>query len=166
MSWTGLGSVCDSQATGKMPSRRWLRALCLNQSHESNTRSHRHRISWRTYSTYSLCGQGLSSPPLSLEFCMQAGAAMWKRGLRDGKKRGLNGLSMSSSFKPLLTIYTCPSLCAWPILHLPCSQSPWRYQRIGANTHHAHTYIAMDFFFLSSFNQLQIITRTNKSLFR
>ena len=90
MSWTRLGFVCDSQATSNMPSWCSLCAFCLNESHESNAQRHCHRISWRKYSIYPLCGQGLSSPPLSPEFCMQAGAAMWRRGLRDEGK-GVGG---------------------------------------------------------------------------
>ncbi len=119
MSWTGVGFVCDSQATSKMPSWCLLCAFCLNESHESNAHSHCHRISWRKYSIYPLCGQGLSSPPLSPEFCMQAGAAMWKRGLRNGEKGAWrrNGLSMSVSPPVMSVFFFSPPL---PILHVFC----------------------------------------------
>ena len=95
--------ACDSRATSKMLSWCLLFAFCMTESHESNAHSHRHHISWRKYSIYPLCGQGLSSPPLSPEFCMQAGVAMWKGGLRDGGKGGwkMHGLCMSVPLFPM-----------------------------------------------------------------
>lgn len=71
--------------------------FCPSASHESSEHSRCHCISWKQYSFYLLCGQGLSFPPLSPEFCMQAKAAMWKRGLRGGGKGDWrrNALSVS-----------------------------------------------------------------------
>lgn len=114
--------LCDSQATSKMPSWHSLCAFCLNESHESNAQSH--RISWRKYSIYPLCGQGLSSPPLSPEFCMQAGAAMWKRGLKDEGKGVGGGMGYPCPHPlpypslPCLSVYSLFSSLLLSVLHL------------------------------------------------
>lgn len=97
--------VCGSQATSEMSSR--CLALCflperIPQKH------HALQPPPPKYSIYRLCGQGLSSPPLSLEFCMQAEAAMWKRGLRD--ERVWAGEEMH--YPCLLSFLCLPFLCS------------------------------------------------------
>lgn len=84
MNWCWVGEVICDQSGHQQDGVTVLRSalsLRLNESHESD--AHSLCASWRKCSIYPLCGRGLNSPPLSPEFCMQAGAAMWKRGLRD-----------------------------------------------------------------------------------
>lgn len=67
-----------------------------------------------------LCGQQLNSPPLSPEFCMRAKAAMWKRGLRDGGKRG---------WEIEKVMHVCYPLCLFSLLF----GSPLSFSQIQPN---------------------------------